>query len=78
MPAAVLSRRPILPDKMLLSTFISSMSRQREQRRYADILFRPPIPRMGLLDWHRFEELVLARREHGRHLLSGMELSEYR
>jgi NTE family protein len=71
-------RLPTLPETMLLSTFISSMSRQREQRRYADILFRPETPRMGLLDWHRFEELVVAGREHGRELLSSMELSDYR
>ena len=71
-------RLPTLPETMLLSTFISSMSRQREQRRYADLLFRPETPRMGLLDWHRFEELVVAGREHGRALLASMELSPYR
>lgn len=63
-------RLPTLPETMLMSTFISSMSRQREQRRYADLLFRPPLPRMGLLDWHRFDELVAAGREHARQLLA--------
>ena len=76
--AGQLSSLPTLPETMLLSTFINSMSRQREQRRYADILFRPETPPMGLLDWHRFEELVAAGRRHGRHLLSSMELSDYR
>jgi NTE family protein len=65
-------RLPTLPETMLLSTFISAMSRQRDQRNYADILFRPGTPRMGMLDWHRFEELVVAGRDHGRQVLASM------
>ena len=73
-------RLPTLPETMLMSTFISSMSRQRDQRRYADLLFRPELPRTGLLDWHRFDELVIAGREHARQLLASrdVELRDYR
>jgi NTE family protein len=51
-------RVPTMPETMLMSTFIASMSRQREQRPYADLLFRPNLPRIGLLDWHRFDDVV--------------------
>lgn len=65
----IYGRLPTLPETMLTSTFITSMSRQREQRRYADLLFRPPLPAMGLLDWNRFDELVAAGRAHAMDVL---------
>jgi NTE family protein len=72
---------PTLPETMLMSTFINSMSRQREQRRYADLLFHPDLPRMGLLDWHRFDEVVTAGRTHAVRVLAEMgddRLAEFR
>ncbi|RYE77863.1 MAG: patatin, partial [Hyphomicrobiales bacterium] len=65
-------RLPTMPETMMMSSFITSLSRQREQRRQADLLFRPRLPRMGLLDWHRFEEVVEAGRRHAVTLLAGM------
>jgi len=65
-------RLPTMPETMMMSSFITSLSRQREQRRYADLLFRPRMPRMGLLDWHRFEEIVEAGRSHATEMLAGM------
>lgn len=66
-------RLPTLPETMLMSTFITAIARQREQRRHADLLFRPELPRMGLLDWHRFDEVVEAGRRHARDVLEGLE-----
>jgi NTE family protein len=62
-------RLPTMPETMMLSSFITSLSRQREQRRFADLLFRPRLPRTRLLDWHRFEQIVEAGREHAREVL---------
>ncbi len=65
-------RLPTMPETMMISSFITSLSRQREQRRYADLLFRPKLPRMGLLDWHRFDQIVDAGRTHAGEILNGM------
>ena len=74
-------RLPTLPETMLMSSFITAMARQREQRREADLLFRPPLPRMGLLDWHRFPDVVEAGYRHAVEVLSAMSddvLTDYR
>ena len=63
-------RLPTMPETMLMSTFITSISRQRVQRRYADLLFRPNLPGMGLLDWHRFDEAVTEGRLHAEWVLN--------
>jgi NTE family protein len=74
------SRLPSLPETMLLSTFITSIARQREQRQYADLLFRPELPRMRLLDWSRFDDVVEAGRSHARKVIAalGESVAEYR
>jgi NTE family protein len=74
-------RLPTLPETMLMSSFITAMSRQREQRREADLLFRPPLPSMRLLDWHRFPDVVEAGYVHAVEVLSAMGdkgLADYR
>ena len=64
-------RVPTMPETMLMSTFIASMSRQREQRPYADLLFRPNLPRIGLLDWNRFDDVVAEGRLCAEQMLNG-------
>jgi NTE family protein len=74
-------RLPTIPETMIMSSFVTSLSRQREQRRQADMLFRPRLPRIGLLDWHRFDEIAEAGRAHAAELLAGLgkeELAAYR
>lgn len=61
---------PTVPETMLMSTFITSISRQREQSLYADLMFRPSLPNMGLLDWHRFDEAVAEGRSHAEQVLT--------
>jgi NTE family protein len=63
-------RVPTVPETMLMSTFITSGSRQREQRRYADLLFRPELPKMGLLDWNWFDQAVAAGRMYATRVLA--------
>lgn len=67
-------RVPTVPETMLMSTFITSVSRQREQRRYADLLFHPELPKMGLLDWSRFDDVVAAGRTHAMRVLGEREI----
>jgi NTE family protein len=67
-------RLPTLPETMLMSTFMSSMSRQREQRRQADLLFHPDLPRIGLLEWQRFDDVVAGGRTHANEILATVAL----
>ncbi len=60
---------PTLPETMLMSTFVTSLSRQRQQQRQADLLFQPRLPRVGLLDWQSFDQLVAAGRHHAEAVL---------
>lgn len=72
---------PTIPETMMMSSFVTSLARQREQGRSADLLFRPNLPRMGLLDWHRFDEIVHAGRSEAEAILAGMSketLAAYR
>jgi NTE family protein len=74
-------RLPTMPETMMISSFITSLSRQEDQRRFADLVFRPSLPKMGLLDWHRFDEVVEAGRRHAAEVLASMSkdaLAAYR
>ena len=72
---------PTIPETMITSSFITSLSRQREQRNDVDLLFRPDLPNLRLLDWRRFDEIVGTSREQASKQLSQMsdrELTAYR
>jgi NTE family protein len=49
---------PALPELLLKASVLQSVRRQREMRARADICFRPRLRLVGLLDWHRFDEVV--------------------
>ena len=39
-------------------TILYSMSRQRAARRMTDVYVNPPLDRVGLLEWNRFDSFV--------------------
>lgn len=51
---------PTLPETMMMSAFMTSSARQRDESRHADLLFRPRLPQTGMLDWRHFDSLVAA------------------
>ncbi|MDE1947347.1 MAG: patatin-like phospholipase family protein [Burkholderiales bacterium] len=60
-------RRYRLPGPVSLlvnSTLLYSLSRQRQARGLTDLYFNPPLERVGLLDWTRFELIVRQGYEH--------------
>ena len=63
---------PSLPDTLLTASFITSMARQKQMREHVDILFKPDIRGVGMLDWKKFETIVASTREAARKQLQGL------
>lgn len=63
-------RLPTVPETLLTSSFISSLSKQKTMRKFADLLFQPRIERVGLLEWKRYEDIVAAGYNHAKQLLA--------
>jgi NTE family protein len=68
-----LYRLPSVPETMLASSFITSMTKQKAVRKYVHLLFQPRISRVGLLDWKRFDQIVEAGYTHARDTLMSMD-----
>lgn len=65
-------RLPSVPETMLRSSFITSISKQKEMGKFTDLLFRPRITDGRLLDWSRFEEVVAAGYSQAREVLASL------
>jgi NTE family protein len=63
-------RLPSVPETLTTSSFISSLSKQKTMRKFADLLFQPNIERVGLLEWKRYHDIVAAGYDHARQLLA--------
>ena len=66
LPAAVAD---VLPDER---TILYSTSRQRQSQRLTDLYFNPPLERVGMLQWERFDSIVEQGRAHGAEVLDAM------
>ncbi len=62
-------RLPSLPVLLINSTILYSLSRQRQARALTDLYFNPPLERVGLLDWKRFDQVVQQGYEHALQVL---------
>ena len=51
-------RLPSLAAYLMNVTILYSMSRQRAARRLTDLYFNPPLDRVGMLQWRRFDQIV--------------------
>ncbi len=49
---------PTLAAYLMSVTLLYSTSRQRQARQLTDVYLNPPLERVGLLQWKRFEEIV--------------------
>jgi NTE family protein len=65
-------RLPSLPNLLINSTVLYSMSRQQQARAETDLYFNPQLERVGMLDWKRFEEVVRLGYEHALEVLESM------
>jgi len=62
-------RLPSLMSYLLNVTILYSMSRQREARRMTDLYFNPPLDRVGLLEWDKFDDIVRQGHAHALEVL---------
>ena len=49
---------PSLASYLMNVTILYSMSRQRHARTLTDLYFNPPLDRVGMLEWRRFDQIV--------------------
>ena len=66
-------RLPSLTSYLLNITILYSMSRQAEARRLTDLYFNPPLYKVGLLQWERFDAIVRQGEEHAVEVLGKLE-----
>ncbi len=65
-------RLPSLVAYLMNVTVLYSTSRQRQSQRACDLYFNPPLDRVGMLQWSRFDEIVERGRTHGAEVLDAM------
>jgi len=69
-------RLPSLVSYLLNVTILYSVSRQDESRRLTDLYFNPPLLRVGLLQWERFDAIVRQGQAHAREVLAALPQAE--
>lgn len=62
---------PSLGAYLLNVTILYSQSRQAQARKGCDVYLNPPMDRVGLLQWDRFESITQQGYDHGREVLAG-------
>ena len=50
----------------------SSSSRQQQSRKLTDLYFNPPMERVGMLQWDRFDSIVKQGLEHATEVLDAL------
>ena len=66
-------RLPSLTSYLLNVTILYSMSQSQQARRQTDVFFAPPLERIGLLQWSRFDEIVRQGHDHGVEVLGALD-----
>jgi NTE family protein len=62
-------RLPSLASYLMNITILYSTSRQAEARAQTDVYFNPPLYKIGLLQWSRFDEIVRQGEQHANEVL---------
>jgi NTE family protein len=55
---------PSLASYLMNVTILYSMSRQHHAQMQTDLYFNPPLDRVGLLEWKRFDQIVAQGHAH--------------
>lgn len=66
-------RLPSLVAYLMNVTVLVSASRQRQAQRLTDLHFNPPLERVGMLQWQRFDSIVAKGREHAEQVLATLQ-----
>jgi len=65
-------RLPSLPAYLLNISILCSSARQRQERAATDLYFNPPLYRIGLLQWQRFDEILRQGERHANEVLAAL------
>lgn len=65
-------RLPSVFTILMNSTLLYSTSRQRESLRACDLYFNPPLDRVGLMEWDKFDPIVQQGYVHGQDVLKDL------
>lgn len=57
-------RMPSLAGYLMNVTILYSLSRQRQAKALTDVYFNPPLDRVGMLQWNRFDQIVEQGYQH--------------
>ncbi len=63
---------PSMMAYLMNVTILYSTSRQREVQRLTDLCFSPPLERVGMLQWKKFDTIVAQGRAHAEQVLDGL------
>jgi NTE family protein len=63
-------RLPSLPAYLMNVTILYSVSRQRQAQKLTQLYLNPPLERVGLLEWGKFEQIVQQGYEYAKGVLS--------
>ena len=69
---------PSLASYLMQVTILYSMSRQRQSQQLTDLYFNPPMDRVGMLQWNRFEQIVQQGYAHGIQVLDALDDTQRR
>ena len=69
-------RLPSLTAYLLNINILYSTSRQQQLRALTDVYFSPPLQRVGLLQWSRFDQIVTQGHDHAVEVLGGLSDSQ--
>ena len=64
---------PSMASYLMNVTILYSMSRQRHAQALTDLYFNPPLDRVGLLEWKRFDQIVQQGHAHAVEVLNARE-----
>ena len=66
---------PSLVAYLMNVTVLYSTSRQRQAQKLTDLYLNPPLDRVGMLQWNRFDYIVEQGRLHGAQVLDALPLA---
>ena len=66
-------RLPPLPAYLMNVSVLYSTARQRSAQQLSDIYFNPPLLGIGMLQWHKFDQVVRLGYAHGREVLDKLQ-----
>lgn len=69
-------RLPSLTAYLMNVTVLYSTSRQRQAQRLTDLYFNPPLARVGMLQWEKFDDIVAQGHAHGAAVLDALPAGE--